>query len=106
VGNTAVATAPAPASPRARVALHLSPVLSQTAIYDAQAAVTEAGLDLTGTSIVRFGVAESEVRFFHEGDAAQAARIAQRVGARPRDFSAYRPAPPPGTLEVWLAQER
>ncbi len=105
VGDAAVATVAAPAGPRPQVALHLSPGLPQTAIYAAQAAVTEAGLDLAGTSIARFGVAESEVRFFHDEDAAEAARISDGLDARPRDFSAYRPAPPPGTLEVWLAQD-
>ncbi len=105
VGETALVTAPPPAAPPLRVALHLAATLPQTAIYDAQAAVTEAGFDLAGTSVARFGVAESEVRFFHGNDAAEAARIADSLGARARDFSAYRPAPPPGTLELWLAPE-
>jgi hypothetical protein len=65
VAGTAVATAPLPAAAPLRVALHLAPSLPQTAIYDAQAAVTEAGFDLAGTSLARFGVARSEVRFFH-----------------------------------------
>ena len=50
-------------------------------------------------------MAESEVRFFHPEDAPEAARIAAAVDATARDFSAYRPAPAPGTLDVWLAQD-
>lgn len=37
------------------------------------------------------------------GAADEAARVAAILGAEPRDFSAYHPAPPPGTLEVWRA---
>jgi hypothetical protein len=91
--------------PRPLVALHLSPAMSELAVQMAQADVLKAGFDLSSTSIASFGVIESEVRFFHPDDAPEAERMAEALGAVVRDYSAFKPAPPPGTLEVWLARQ-
>lgn len=102
-----VAEVPAdpPADPGLQVTLLLPPDLSQPALYEARAALMISGVDPTTTSVARFGVARSEVRFFHPDDAADAERIATEMGAEARDFTDYRPTPAPGTLEVRLAQD-
>lgn len=88
-----------------QVALHLPPGTSPEALWEARSALRAAGVGLVAdTSVSRFGVAQSEVRFFHGDDAPGAARIAAAMGAQARDFSAYRPIPPPGTFEVWLVE--
>jgi hypothetical protein len=104
-GETVEASMVTLADLRLQIALHLPPDLSRAVLYKAQAALRNAGSDPTSTSIAGFGVAESEVRFFHQEDAPDAARIAEAIGAEARDFSAYRPAPQLGTLEVWLGEE-
>jgi hypothetical protein len=44
------------------------------------------------------------VRYFHDEDAAAAARLAARLGPgwAIQDFRAFLPQPAPQTLEVWL----
>jgi hypothetical protein len=79
--------------------------LSQEVLSEAQSAVRSAGLEVISTSASGFGIAKSEVRYFHQEDASEAARLAELIGAEVRDFSAYRPVPPPGELEVWLARK-
>ena len=90
---------------RPQVALHLPPDVAHEVLYEAQSAVRNAGLEVASSSASRFGVAKSEVRYFHQEDASAAARLAEIIGAEIRDFSTYRPVPPPGRLEVWLARE-
>lgn len=89
-----------------QVALHLPPDTSPGLLQEVQATLRAVGVGLiVGTGASPFGVAQSEVRFFHQDDAADAARIATAMGAQARDFSAYRPAPPRGSFEVWLAAD-
>jgi hypothetical protein len=63
---------------------------------------------------VPFGIGRPSVRYFHAGDRAaadalvQAAQAVLGTGAdaapqAPSDFTDYRPAPRPGTLEIWLS---
>jgi len=44
------------------------------------------------------------VRYFHDSDAAAAARVAARLGPgwAIQDFRAFSPSPPPQTVEIWL----
>ncbi len=61
------------------------------------------GFVLSGPNRVDLPISESNVRFFHSADAAAAQALAERIGARLRDFTDFSPAPPAGTIEVWLA---
>lgn len=61
------------------------------------------GFVLAEPNRVDITIRESNVRFFHPGDAAAAEAVAAALGAVPRDFTAFTPAPPEGTIEVWLA---
>jgi hypothetical protein len=90
----------------AQVALKLPADLSPDRLYEVQSKLRGTGAALKGTSVSIFNVAESEVRFFHEKDRPEAAQIAEALGTNLRDFSAFRPAPNSGTLELWLALER
>jgi hypothetical protein len=105
VTNLAQTSAVEPESLRPQIVMHLSPGLSQAARDQAQSTLRSAGFDLTSSSVAGHSVAASQVLFFHQEDAPSAARVAEAIGARVRDFSAFRPAPEQGRLEVWLAQE-
>jgi len=96
--------ATAPDNAPLQVALHISPDLSQAELDDAYATVTTAGVELASSSIASFGVPQSEVRYFHKSDALSAKRMAQELRINVRDYSAYRPAPVAGTLEIWFAE--
>ena len=96
--------ATAPADVPLQVALHLSPDLSQADLDGAAATITTAGIELASTSIASFSVLQSEVRFFHQGDALSATKMAEEMRIRVRDYSTYRPVPVAGTLEIWFAQ--
>lgn len=61
------------------------------------------GFVLAEPNRVDITISESNVRFFHPEDAAAAEAVATALGAVPRDFTAFSPAPPEGTIEVWLA---
>ena len=55
---------------------------------------------------VRFKVSETHVRYYHPEDAAAAEALAGILGTEARDHTAFRPRPPDGTVEVFLAGER
>ena len=63
----------------------------------------EAGLRPPESINLAFANPQTEVRFYHRDDAATAQRIAAQLGRLPRDFTAYAPAPPKGTIDVYLA---
>lgn len=96
-------TSAAVADPPPRVALHLSANLSDSARRATEDSLRAEGFDLDESRVAALPVRESQVFFFHEEDEADAARIAERIGARLRDFTDFRPAPEPGRIEVWLA---
>lgn len=52
---------------------------------------------------INLSISESNVRFYHAQDAEMAAFIAEAAGAEARDFTDFRPAPPAGLIEIWLA---
>ncbi|MGG7566388.1 hypothetical protein ACQ5SO_09535 [Rhodovulum sp. DZ06] len=60
-----------------------------------------------GVRLVAVGATpgRADIRVFHAADRAGAARIAALLPAArgPRDFTAFRPAPRPGLVEIWLA---
>ncbi|OYX42334.1 MAG: hypothetical protein B7Z02_12395 [Rhodobacterales bacterium 32-67-9] len=104
-------SAPEPAEPSPPAA----PLFSGSVVLHAPAGVADAtlvetvdklvavGVPVGEPSRVGFTISESNVRYFHAADAEAAAAIATEVGARLRDFTSFDPAPPAGTIEVWLA---
>lgn len=74
--------------------------------------VTRVSEDIVGTGAsidkverVNYLISANQVRFFRVDDAAPAAAIAERIGAEARDFTDYRPTPPAGTIEMFLASD-
>lgn len=79
-----------------------------SSIGDAELATLVEGLGAEGFVLaepnrVNLTISESNVRYFHAADAAAAVAVAAELGAKARDFTAFSPAPPAGTIEVWLA---
>jgi len=70
------------------------------------AGLAEAGVALSKVREVSFKVSETQVRYFHARDAAAAGALADLFGGRARNFTDFRPSPPDGTLEVYLAGDR
>ncbi|TMV04211.1 hypothetical protein FGK63_18155 [Ruegeria sediminis] len=65
----------------------------------------QTGHELNKTARVGFGISQSNVRYYHEQDAAQAAALAKDAGATLRDFTGAKTKTPAGLIELWLAGE-
>ena len=63
------------------------------------------GHELSTLKSVDFSVSGTNIRFYHSEDRPEAERLAQLVGGRLRDFTAFIPTPAKGTVEIWLAGE-
>ena len=61
------------------------------------------GLPVNGATEVNLRIRDAHLRVYHDADRAAAERVADATGATLRDFTAFTPAPPPGTVEFWLA---
>lgn len=85
------------------VILHAPASVADAELAEAVSRLGAAGVPLGEPSRVDFTVSESNVRYFHATDAEAAAAVAEAIGARLRDFTSFAPAPPAGTIEVWLA---
>ncbi len=81
----------------------LVPSSDQGALADAMAAqIAEFGHDLARIKRIDLSISSRNVRYFHDEDRAEAARLAATFGASLKDFSWFRPSPEEGTVEVWL----
>ena len=67
--------------------------------------VQDRGHDLSALKVVDFSINRTNIRYYHSQDRNEAARLAEMIGGRLRDFTSFRPAPVNGTVEVWLAGE-
>ncbi len=63
------------------------------------------GHEIGAVKAVNLKITERNIRFFHEEDRGEAARLSEAYGARLRDFTNFRPSPGDGTVEIWLAGE-
>ncbi|MFZ1727574.1 MAG: hypothetical protein WBO29_00360 [Albidovulum sp.] len=75
---------------------------------DAEVTTLVASLTDTGFAVgepvrVSFRISSNQVRYFHPKDAEAAQILAEEIGGLARDFTAFRPSPPVGNIEVWLA---
>jgi hypothetical protein len=57
-------------------------------------------------SRVAFKVNDTHLRFYHAEDAEAAAAVAELAGSEARDFTSFRPSPPEGTIEFFIAGDR
>ncbi len=60
------------------------------------------GHEVVRVQEVGYSITARNLRFFHEEDRQEAARIAKAYDAELRDFTWYRPKPTEGTTELWL----
>jgi hypothetical protein len=101
------AQASSPNTPLARytqtVFLHAPTSLAEAEVEGVFAALTGAGFAVEDPRRVGISISRSNVRYFHDVDAVAATRLADEIDAIARDFTSYRPSPPDGTIEVWLA---
>lgn len=84
----------------------LVPATADPALADDLTANLEArGHEIASVKPVNLKISERNVRFFHEEDRGEAARLAEAYGGLLRDFTNFRPSPAEGTVEIWLAGE-
>ncbi|MBT8408286.1 MAG: hypothetical protein KJN93_01515 [Alphaproteobacteria bacterium] len=86
-----------------RVLLNAPASVTDASIAAATAELGDLGATPGSVTRVDFNVSQSQVRFFRAEDAAAARQMAETLGARARDFTDFRPSPPPGTIEVFLS---
>ncbi|SPH23323.1 hypothetical protein DEA8626_02387 [Defluviimonas aquaemixtae] len=97
---------PSPAVPTGQDAIvfvHAPTSVAEAELVDVMAKLVGGGYTLDPARRVSFSISKSNVRFFHPGDAELARALADRIGASARDFTSYEPAPPTGTIEIWLS---
>mgnify|MGYP002623498639 CR=1 FL=1 len=103
------AALPSPPSPsQPRVVLHhqAGSATAAGAAADLAAMMRAGGFEVENVRGDPAVPSQRVVRYFHAEDAPMAARLAGRLGRgwAIQDFRAHEPAPPPGTLEVWLPE--
>lgn len=82
--------------------VHAPAALTEAEIATAADAFEAAGFGAITPKTVDVNIRETNVRYYSPEDQAIAARLAEVIGARLRDFSDFSPKPPDGTIEVWL----
>ncbi len=85
-----------------RVHIHVARGASEAEVPQAVARLADLGLDLSEPRRTDLNVRTSQVRYFHQEDAAAAAIMAETLGAQARDFTSFSPRPPSGEMEIWL----
>ncbi|MGL4279763.1 MAG: hypothetical protein ACRCS0_05310, partial [Albidovulum sp.] len=83
--------------------VHAPETLTEAEIATAADAFEAAGFGAITPKTVDVTIRETNVRFYAAEDKEVAARLAEALGARLRDFTDFSPKPPEGTVEVWLA---
>lgn len=99
--------APAPAI-RSRVVIYYFGVRDRAVAEQAAASLGGARFGRVELRPVSFTVARTHARYFHAGDRSQARRVANALssgggGVGAHNSTRIRPAPAPGTIEVWIA---
>lgn len=94
---------PPSVAPGALVVVHApETVAADTVAAEAETVAGATGFAIEFADPVPFKISNSNVRYFHPEDRETAAAVAEAISARLRDFTAFRPAPDAGTIEVWL----
>ena len=61
------------------------------------------GWTVSETVPVPFAIDTAHLRYYHEADAGAARALADALGAGTRDFTAFRPSPRAGLIEIWMS---
>jgi hypothetical protein len=83
--------------------VHAPATLTEAEVATAADAFEAAGFGAITPKTVDVNIRETNVRYYAAEDRAVAARLAEVLGARLRDFTGFSPKPPEGTIEVWMA---
>ncbi|MEO0654155.1 MAG: hypothetical protein AAFY77_04740 [Pseudomonadota bacterium] len=86
-----------------RIVLTAAGSMSGSRFDDYVAAAEATGLPLATTQRVGYTITRDQVRFFHDEDIAAAGTLADAVDAELRDFTAFSPKPPVGSIEIYLS---
>lgn len=78
---------------------------SDERVAEVEQSLKEAGFAIDPANRLDIRITQDQVRYFQPSSAEAAAILANAIGARLRDFTNFRPAPPEGTIEVWLRGE-
>ena len=65
--------------------------------------LTDTGFAVSEPILFSFKVSKNHVRYYHPSDAEAAQILADEIGGPARDFTNFRPSPPTGKIEIWLA---
>lgn len=97
---------PPPSQPRVVVHHRAGSAAAAGVAAELAATVRASGFDVEDVRTDSAVPSQRVVRYYHADDAAAAARLAGRLGRgwAIQDFRAHEPAPPPGTLEIWLPE--
>lgn len=92
-----------PAPDDVTLVLHVSDGASDIDAAAAAAVLGAAGIAIDERRTSPLSISRTNIRYFHVEDAAFAALVAEAIGGQLRDFTSFRPSPPPGIVEIWLA---
>lgn len=84
------------------VFLHAPDALPADRIAALQSEVEALGVPAVEVRLTGFRISTANVRYFHAADAEAAAAVAEAIGADLRDFTAFRPSPRDGLIELWM----
>lgn len=90
----------------AYVRVHAPTAVESDKVEAVMAQVSESGVGLVELKRVELKISKDNVRYFHAEDAEAAAAVAEATGAVLRNFTAFSPLPPSGSIEYWVAGTR
>ena len=88
-----------------RIVMNAPQSVSERALQIAVVGLEQAGFSADRRSI-NLSISENNVRFYHAADEDVAKIIAGATQSKARDFTAFRPSPPEGLIEIWLSGAR
>ena len=100
-----IATPPAFDPAAYRIVLHVPQSVSDANLQRITTGIEAAGL-IAEPRRITLSISKSNLRYYHAEDAAIAAVLALTANAELRDFTAFRPRPAEGLIEIWLAGRR
>ena len=90
-------------APQIEIGLFIPSHLSTEMAGTAKGLLTRDGTKLVAAARVSYTIRQTQVRYYHSADAAEALATAEALGGIVRDFTDVQRKPKPGRLEVYLA---
>lgn len=91
------------ARPDLRISLNVPSRTSSIVLATLRSDAENLGVDVGKPRIVNFPVKSTHVRYFHSTDKDGANVLASAIGANAKDFTYFKPQPPKGYVELWVA---